>query len=573
MHEAGDPPDSRAAKRRAEWFALRAHLAATLRDFDTADIWLERAIALTPQWAWVRTCQATVLELEDRYEGALAAARAAMDATPWYCPAVQSAAHLLTLLDRDAQAVELLAEAAEHVESVSVVGQLSGLLFELHDYHGAGAALDRCPELAPLGDRSFRRWLAAQRSEVAYHLGDVPAAIRHAKEVGREFFTTIAARLEDAGRAAARSVVLPVGFVRQHHVTCAPATLSAISRFWSQPADHLQVVDEICYDGTTAYNERQWAERHGWATREFTVTEPSAKALLDRGVPFTFATVNPGNAHLQAVIGYDGRRGTLWIRDPFWRNAREAIGDKLLEQYRAYGPRGMALVPERERVRLDGLDLPDAAQWDRLHGLDGALVRHCREEAATICAELSGAADGCRLGWEARRRLACYDANPTQRLAAVEQLLARCPKTLACNWSGSPASATWPAATSGWPSTRRSAGSGTCIPFFCSSMRRSCGPTPAAAARPSRCCGGPSAARRWNPAVTTSWPTSCGTSGSSTKPWDCTALPPASTTRKRISPTRTSSPRSGSSGRRRPLLSCAAVSSASARSRAFPPAP
>ncbi|MGO8689268.1 MAG: tetratricopeptide repeat protein [Thermoguttaceae bacterium] len=428
MHEAGDPPDSRAAKRRAEWFALRAHLAATLRDFDTADIWLERAIALTPQWAWVRTCQATVLELEDRYEGALAAARAAMDATPWYCPAVQSAAHLLTLLDRDAQAVELLAEAAEHVESVSVVGQLSGLLFELHDYHGAGAALDRCPELAPLGDRSFRRWLAAQRSEVAYHLGDVPAAIRHAKEVGREFFTTIAARLEDAGRAAARSVVLPVGFVRQHHVTCAPATLSAISRFWSQPADHLQVVDEICYDGTTAYNERQWAERHGWATREFTVTEPSAKALLDRGVPFTFATVNPGNAHLQAVIGYDGRRGTLWIRDPFWRNAREAIGDKLLEQYRAYGPRGMALVPERERVRLDGLDLPDAAQWDRLHGLDGALVRHCREEAATICAELSGAADGCRLGWEARRRLACYDANPTQRLAAVEQLLRAVPQ-------------------------------------------------------------------------------------------------------------------------------------------------
>ncbi len=263
---------------------------------------------------------------------------------------------------------------------------------------------------------------------MAYHLGDVPAAIRHAKQAGREFFTIIAARLEDAARASARSVMLPVGFVRQHHVTCVPATLSAISRFWSQPADHLQVAEEICYNGTTAYHERQWAERHGWVAREFTVTEPSAATLLDRGVPFTFTTIHPANAHLQAVIGYDGRRGTLWIRDPFWRNAQEAIGDKLLEQYRAYGPRGMALVPEGERARLDGLDLPDAAQWDRLHDMDGALVRHCREEAAAICAELSAAADGCRLGWEARRRMACYDANPAQRLAAVEQLLQSAPQ-------------------------------------------------------------------------------------------------------------------------------------------------
>ena len=58
-------------------------------------------------------------------------------------------------------------------------------------------------------------------------------------------------------------------------MTCVPATLSAISRFWSKPADHVQVAEEICYNGTSAYNERQWACRNGWVAREFTVTEES----------------------------------------------------------------------------------------------------------------------------------------------------------------------------------------------------------------------------------------------------------------------------------------------------------
>ena len=48
------------------------------------------------------------------------------------------------------------------------------------------------------------------------------------------------------------------------------------------------------------------------------MTEP-AQALIHRGIPFTFTTVDPANAHVQAVIGYDGRRGTLVIRDPYWR--------------------------------------------------------------------------------------------------------------------------------------------------------------------------------------------------------------------------------------------------------------
>jgi hypothetical protein len=47
-----------------------------------------------------------------------------------------------------------------------------------------------------------------------------------------------------------KSAFLPVGSVRQHHMTCVPATLATISRYWSMPTDHLSAAEAICYDGT-----------------------------------------------------------------------------------------------------------------------------------------------------------------------------------------------------------------------------------------------------------------------------------------------------------------------------------
>lgn len=429
MHEMGELSGEEPEAIRADWCALLGSLAANLRDFDTAEAWLERASALASREPWIEICRSTMLELEDRYEEALACARRSLEPRPWYCPAVECTAHLLTLMDRDVEAVELLTEATEHVESMRLVYQLCGLRVELRQYETAEALLDRCAALAPLAERPLCRWMASRRSDVAYHLGKIQDAARHAKEAGPGFYESVAARLESSSHGVEpRSVLLPVGFVRQHHVTCAPATLSAISRFWSKPADHLEVAEEICYSGTTAFNERKWARTHGWVAREFTVTEASASALLNRGIPFTFTTVDPGGGHLQAIIGYDQRRGTFWVRDPFWRNTGEAIVDTLLQRYRAHGPRGMAIVPVAERTRFEELDLPDASRWDRLHELDAALVEHRREDAQAICEQLIAEANGHRLGHEARHRLAGYDANPAARLTAVEKLLEFAPE-------------------------------------------------------------------------------------------------------------------------------------------------
>lgn len=407
---------------RSDWLALHASVLGYLRDFDAAESWLSKAERGMVDHPWLLVERARLYEQEDRYEDALAAARDSMKLKPWYRPGVQAAAHVLQLLDRDEEAVDLLTEAVARLESGLVVAQLAALQFEMRRYADARKSLDRYAELSPLMERSARRWLAGRRSDVAYGCGEIDGAIAFARDSEEPFFVSMAERLEKPD-ADTRRVLLPVGFVRQHHQTCGPATLTALSRFWGKPAEHLDVADAICYDGTPDHRERSWAEENGWVAREFRVTWDAAVALLDRGIPFTLTTVETQSAHLQAVIGYDARRATLLIRDPTLPYSGEAVGEALLERYRSVGPRGMAMVPREQAGLLDGIELPEASLYDQLHQLQVALRDHQREAAAVVFGALQNEAPGHRLTWHAARLLANYDADPAGILAATEELL------------------------------------------------------------------------------------------------------------------------------------------------------
>jgi tetratricopeptide (TPR) repeat protein len=412
---------------RADWLAAHALVLGTLRDFDAAEAFLARADETRPEWPWVQVERAHLCELEDRCEEALAAARYALELRPWYRPAVQTAAHLLQLLDRDRDALELLTEAAARLEAGPIVAQLAALQSELGRDGDARESYERYAELSPLMEPAVRRWLAGRRSDVSYDCGDVAGAIRFARKSEAPFFRALADRLESSA-AGARRVLLDVPFIRQNHQTCAPATLAAISEYWKIPADHLEVAGAICYDGTPDYRERGWAEQNGWIVREFAVTWDAAIALIDRGVPFTLTTVAPESGHLQAVVGYDERRRTLLIRDPSSRYSSEAFADPFLESQRSTGPRGMALVTQAQASLLEGLELPDQAFYDELYQLQTALRDHDRARAAAAYDALRALGPGHRLTLQARRVLAIYDANLTEQLGAVVQLLAAFPE-------------------------------------------------------------------------------------------------------------------------------------------------
>ncbi len=413
----------------ADWFALSGQVLAILRDFESAEDCLARAEKLAPTRPWIWVEKAVLLEAEDRPEDALGAAQHALRLRPWFRPAVQAAAHYLVQLNRDEEALALLTEAARHLQCGDLLIQRASLERELGRYREAREDLNRAAPLLPLMSRDRKRRMAfdAQRADAAYHCGDLREAARLSALVDVPFFKETAKRLA-AEPLEGKRVVLTVGFVRQHHVTCAPATLSAISAYWSKPADHLEVAERICYDGTPAHSERRWAEENGFAVREFRITWDSATALLDRGIPFALHTVDPGSAHLQAVIGYDSRRGTFLVRDPSERHYGEVLGEELLKHYRSTGPRGLALVPEEQADRFAGLDLPDAALYDDCYRIERALQAHDRPQAQETHVRMRAEHANHPLTLRSRGAMAAYDADPINILKTAEQLLKEFPE-------------------------------------------------------------------------------------------------------------------------------------------------
>ncbi|NOT62688.1 MAG: hypothetical protein HOP19_20975 [Acidobacteria bacterium] len=414
----------------ADWYGLHAQTLGNLRDFDRAEAALAKAEACAPTDPYVWVERAGLLEMEDRYDEALQAAEHALLVRPWYRPAIQTAAHLLVLLEREQEALQLLKEAITRIESGSIAGQLAQLQSDLELYQEARANWELFAERMPLLDEDDQPWLNARRSDAAYYCGDYEAALAFAEKARGFFFKRVAENLRAAqsnGNNAQR-LALPVNFIRQHHMTCAPATLSMISRYWQKSVEHLGVAEQICYGGTTDYSERKWAMEQGYVTREFCVNRDDAVKLIERGVPFTLATVDPGNAHLQAVSGYDARRGTLLLRDPYVSSLGEALADELVKHYRSSGPRGMALVPLDQADKLADLELMDAALYDHVYQIQDALDRHDRESAMTVWQTLQGAHPEHRLTHWSRLIIAWYDDDNTQILASVEKLLEQFPE-------------------------------------------------------------------------------------------------------------------------------------------------
>jgi tetratricopeptide (TPR) repeat protein len=423
----GAQPTSKSPKERVELQTARALVLAMLRDFSRAEEALADARALDPERAGVVHVAAVILEQQDRHEEALEVARQGLAQRPLSRALTQLVAHHLVLLGQRDAALEFLTRASAALESSLVAWQLAALHVTMQRYDAAHASLQRVLELSPLLEPAIADGVYARLSDVEYLRGRRDEAIALARRVRMEVYRRLADRMAQAP-AAARRVELDVPFVHQHRMTCVPATLTAISRYWSMPADHLRVADEICYDGTPTHSERSWAEQNGWRVGEFTVTWGCACALLDRGVPFVLTTAFAAEGHAQAVVGYDERRATLLIRDPARPDVAEADWEVLSRAMASTGPRGLWLVPEREAARLDGLVLPDAALWDRLYEAQRALARHRRAEAGKEVDALRAAADTHPVTLAGRRALAAYDADPVELRAAAEALLVSYPR-------------------------------------------------------------------------------------------------------------------------------------------------
>lgn len=406
---------------RAEWLSLKSYLYALLRDFSrSAELRAEvSACALDDPWLQVE--QSYCLEQEDRYAQALQLCEQVLHSHPHYRSALVQAVQLQFQLNQNEAALTRLRAAAGVLESAGLCAQLVEYLIEHEQLDEALHWLERTEQLQPLREKHPNAWFAARRCDIACLRGDYALALSLAEAAGGPFYTQLRTRLETP-QGVRR--VLPVNFVRQHHMTCVPATLSALSAYWGRPVAHLEVAEEICYDGTSHQAERAWAERNGWRVAEFTVDWDTCRALIDRGLPFTLSMQYTGSGHLQAVVGYDEPRGSLLIRDPAQAQFAECLAERLFATQRASGPRGMLLLPPEEAHRLEGVELPEQALWDSYYQVMSALEAHRRDEAWLAFETMRVLAPQHRLSLQAQRAMGWYDGRESEVLESTEALLA-----------------------------------------------------------------------------------------------------------------------------------------------------
>ncbi len=336
-------------------------------------------------------------------------------------------------LRKDEEALRLLSEAAETLQSGEVWCQLAALQRELKDYSAAWKSLERAQMLWPLAaaDSEHSKWLASERCDLACLLQNYDEALTLAQQIDRPFYKRLVERLtkalEQKQDQPPPRVQLAVPFVRQFHDTCVPATQTAIANYWQKPVQQQEIAERICYEGTRAYDERKWAEDNGFHVREFRVTEDTVERLVRVGVPMTLTTVDPGFAHSQGIVGFDVYRGTFLIQDPNDRHVVEAATEKFLEHYASTGPRGMLMVPDAQAQCIDGIQFTDAQLYDEHYTVDRALAGFDRATAHQAIERMRAAAPDHRLSLQCELSLARYDADPTGQLQLVEKLLEQFP--------------------------------------------------------------------------------------------------------------------------------------------------
>ncbi len=410
----------------AEWLALKGHILGAFRDFARAEKLLAEARRIAPDHHWIALEAASLLGMQDRVDEALQEATRGFTLQPLHPGATLAQAQILLLLARDDEAIGVLQAGMQTIQSSSIAAFLASLLTERERYTEALQAWEFCQVLMPMIEKPAQAWLYSHLSHMQYLLGNLEESKRLAKASGDPLLDELVSRLDDVPSDKHKRLKIDVPFIKQHHVTCVPTTMAMLGRYWGEDLEHLAIAEQITYGGTATHRERQWAEAHGWIVREFTVSWDSAVALLDRGVPFTLTTAGGDVGHEQAIAGYDTHRRTLLIRDPSTPGMREVDFESLLKAEKSLGPRAMIMVPQSERHRVDGIELPEANERDVLHRILIALDKHDRDEAQRVAQPLLSAPEN-RVAHLARQTLAMYDHDVVALLRSVDEELALFP--------------------------------------------------------------------------------------------------------------------------------------------------
>ena len=413
----------------ADLWTFMSEVYNRFRDFDRSRECLDHAEKLLKDdHAWLDVCKAYLLLSEDRTDECLELLESSLKLYPDYRSLLSMAADQLWSHNRDDEAFALLEGAKQRSAHPGHSVQLVRFYDETEQLEKGLEELDEYESRSLRADKKVKKWIAGYRASFLYQLGRGEDMLPFAKASKFGFYKKVAKRVRKGHFETGKRVRLNVPFIRQSTATCAPATLTALSHFYDREVDHLELAEEICYDGTTDHAQRTWAEKEGWTVREFRADWPTTMALIDRGIPFAVTTVEATSAHLQAIVGYDSRAGTLIIRDPGDRHYSEYRQKAFFKDYAHSGPLAMLMVPPDREASIADLELPDRELFDIVHRLNDALENHDRERASACHQEIVNLAPDHRLNAYTAFILAGYDDDQRAALDALQRLTVQFPK-------------------------------------------------------------------------------------------------------------------------------------------------
>ena len=412
------------AEEKAHILCDQSDIVCEFRDFAFAEKLLKEARQLHVD-KWIELQGAYLLLSQDCYEQALEQTLITYESDPGYRPAVQLLAHLYQLAGDIEQAIKILYPHLQVMQSYPLSMQLFNLAVEAQDFDLAQRCYDHIETILVEEPKSLIQELNRAKADLLCTQQRYEEALPLLEQKSLYQRTISQSILQGDGQQQRK--VLNVPFIRQHHMTCAPASLTCVARYWGQHYSQAEIIDAICYDGTPAVNERRWVIQQGFICAEFELQFDTIKALIDNDVPVLLATVEPGSAHLQVLVGYDQSMGTYIMRDPYHPRLQEMLIHSSAEYYASSGPRCMVMIPADKLTLIDGIHFEAQTLYDKYHDLCEALDQHLRPQAYQAYREMLGLDAEHRLTVYARRDLAIYDKDEHDILKNTETLLSRFP--------------------------------------------------------------------------------------------------------------------------------------------------
>jgi|GEM_PF-2020713 len=405
---------------------IQADILSNFRDFASADRRLQEAGALD-DGNWIKVRRAQLLQEADQHKQALELCEQIHGGDPDYIGAAHTYAALLQRNDQSERALELLLPYWARCQSLQLGRQLCQLATELRQFDTARACLEKMEQLMA---RGCPKYLRREQDNLwaDYHCarGDYEAALPYLEQ--KDFYRErVSESIRHRGDDSQRRI-LPLPYIQQRHMTCAPASISTVLQFWGQAADQDAIAEAICYNGTSNYDQRAWLLQQGWRLAEFDLNFPQLKQLIDLNIPVLLSTVEPGSAHLQVIAGYDRAMGTYILRDPSHPRLQEMLIEEGERYYASSGPRCMVVVAAAKAPLLEDLELRAAPLYNDTFLLRRELDKHRYSTAHAIAERMRTRDPRHRLTLHAQLDLAYYTQDDGKILQLTERLLEQFPQ-------------------------------------------------------------------------------------------------------------------------------------------------